>query len=167
MALWPDVDHRSGVPLYVQLVERVRWALEIGIPRPGERLPTVRALAGELAVAPNTVVKAYNELQREGLIESRAGVVTVVLGEARERGCRSARWRTSTGASGCSRAGRSRIGDRRRGTPEALQRGARAILPKGGEPEGYVMEELARIARSSRPGGGGANGDEGLGLKLR
>ena len=47
-------------------------------------MPTVRALAGELTVAPNTVVKAYNELQREGLIESRAGVGTVVVGEAEE-----------------------------------------------------------------------------------
>ena len=84
MAVWLDVDPRSGVPIYVQLVEGVRRALEVGTLRPGERLPTVRALAGELTVAPNTVVKAYNELQREGLIESRAGVGTVVVGEAGE-----------------------------------------------------------------------------------
>ncbi len=84
MALWLDVDPRSGVPIYVQLVEGVRRALEVGTLKPGERLPTVRALAGELTVAPNTVVKAYNELQREGLIESRAGVGTVVVGEAGE-----------------------------------------------------------------------------------
>lgn len=58
--------------------------MEVGTLGPGERLPTVRALAGELTVAPNTVVKAYNELQREGLIESRAGVGTVVVGEAKE-----------------------------------------------------------------------------------
>ena len=58
--------------------------MEVGTLGPGERLPTVRALAGELTVAPNTVVKAYNELQREGLIESRAGVGTVVVGEAGE-----------------------------------------------------------------------------------
>ena len=84
MVLWLDVDARSGVPIYVQLVEGVRRALEVGTLRPGERLPTVRALAGELTVAPNTVVKAYNELQREGLISSRAGVGTVVTGEAGE-----------------------------------------------------------------------------------
>ncbi len=76
-----DVDPRSGVPIYVQLVEGVRHALAVGTLRPGERLPTVRALAGELAVAPNTVVKAYNELQRAGLIESRPGVGTVVVGD--------------------------------------------------------------------------------------
>lgn len=84
MVLWLDVDARSGVPIYVQLVDGVRRALEVGTLRPGERLPTVRALAEELTVAPNTVVKAYNELQREGLISSRAGVGTVVTGEAGE-----------------------------------------------------------------------------------
>ena len=84
MALWLNVDPRSGVPIYVQLAEGVRRALEVGTLRPGERLPTVRALAGDLTVAPNTVVKAYGELQREGLVESRAGVGTVVVGEAGE-----------------------------------------------------------------------------------
>lgn len=79
MALWLEVDQRSGVPIYVQLVDGVRHALGVGTLRPGERLPTVRGLAEELAVAPNTVVKAYNELQRAGLIESRPGVGTVVV----------------------------------------------------------------------------------------
>ena len=84
MALWLDVDPRSGVPIYVQLVEGVRHALEVGTLQPGERLPTVRKLARELTVAPNTVVKAYNELQRMGLIESRPGVGTVVVGDPHE-----------------------------------------------------------------------------------
>jgi GntR family transcriptional regulator len=79
VALWLEVDTRSGVPIYVQLVEGVRHELEVGTLRSGERLPTVRALAAELTVAPNTVVKAYNELQRMGLIESRPGVGTVVV----------------------------------------------------------------------------------------
>jgi len=68
----------------VQLVEGVRHALTVGTLGPGERLPTVRTLAEELAVAPNTVVKAYNELQRAGLIESRPGVGTVVAGDLEE-----------------------------------------------------------------------------------
>ena len=88
-AIWLDVDARSGVPIYVQIVGQVRHAVEVGSLASGDRLPTVRALAGELTVAPNTVVKAYNELQRAGLIESRAGVGTIVsegVGEmARER----------------------------------------------------------------------------------
>jgi GntR family transcriptional regulator len=72
------------VPIYVQLVDGVWHALEVGTLRAGERLPTVRALAGELAVAPNTVVKAYNELQRMGVIESRPGVGTIVVAEVGE-----------------------------------------------------------------------------------
>jgi GntR family transcriptional regulator len=84
LVLWLDVDPRSGVPIYVQLVEGVRHALTVGTLKPGERLPTVRTLAEELAVAPNTVVKAYNELQRAGLIESRPGVGTVVAGDLEE-----------------------------------------------------------------------------------
>lgn len=72
------------MPIYVQLVEGVRHALEVGTLEPGERLPTVRKLAGELTIAPNTVVKAYNELQRMGLIESRPGVGTVVVGDPGE-----------------------------------------------------------------------------------
>jgi GntR family transcriptional regulator len=75
---WIDVDPRSGVPIYVQIVDQVRHALDVGGLRPGERLPTVRQLAGELAIAPNTIVKAYNELQRRGFVVSRPGVGTVV-----------------------------------------------------------------------------------------
>ena len=81
MALWLSVDPRSGVPIYLQVVEEVRHALEVGSLRAGERLPTVRALAEELKIAPNTVVKAYNELQRMGLIEGRPGAGTVVVGD--------------------------------------------------------------------------------------
>lgn len=77
-ALRLDIDTRSGVPIYVQLVEQIRHAVEVGGLGTGDRLPTVRALAEELTVAPNTVVKAYNELQRMELIESRPGVGTVV-----------------------------------------------------------------------------------------
>jgi GntR family transcriptional regulator len=66
------------MPLYLQLVEQVRHALEVGILQPGDTLPTVRALAGELTIAPNTIVKAYGELERLGLIESRAGAGTTV-----------------------------------------------------------------------------------------
>jgi len=79
-----EVDPRSGVPIYVQIVKGVRHALEVGTLQPRERLSTVRELARVLTVAPNTVVKAYNELQRMGLIESRPGVGTVVVGNPEE-----------------------------------------------------------------------------------
>ena len=78
MPNWLDVNPRSGVPLYVQLVQQITHAMEIGILQTGDQLPTVRQLASELTIAPNTIVKAYDELARLGLIESRQGVGTVV-----------------------------------------------------------------------------------------
>jgi GntR family transcriptional regulator len=84
VAVWIEVDPRSGVPIYIQIVDQVRHAVGIGGLRPGERLPTVRRLAEDLAVAPNTIVKAYNELQRMGLVESRPGVGTVVAASVEE-----------------------------------------------------------------------------------
>jgi GntR family transcriptional regulator len=78
VAVWIDVESRSGVPIYVQIADQVRHAIEAGGFGPGDRLPTVRRLAEDLAIAPNTIVKAYNELQRMGLVESRPGVGTVV-----------------------------------------------------------------------------------------
>src|SRR4051812_48205659 len=78
MAIWLDVNPRSGVPLYVQIVQQIKHAIEVGALLPGEQLPTVRQLAIELTIAPNTIVKAYNELQDLDLVESRAGVGTVV-----------------------------------------------------------------------------------------
>ncbi|MGB3683941.1 MAG: GntR family transcriptional regulator [Rubrobacteraceae bacterium] len=77
-APWLKVDTGSGVPIYVQIVDQVRHAAGVGSLEAGDRLPTVRALAKELAIAPNTVVKAYSELQRSGMIESRPGVGTVI-----------------------------------------------------------------------------------------
>jgi GntR family transcriptional regulator len=84
VAVWIEVDPRSGVPIYVQIVDQVRRAVGVGGLRSGERLPTVRRLAEDLAVAPNTIVKAYNELQRMGLVESRPGVGTVVAAGVEE-----------------------------------------------------------------------------------
>ncbi|WP_119070350.1 GntR family transcriptional regulator [Rubrobacter indicoceani] len=78
MAVSFEVDGKSGVPIYVQLAAQVRRSVEVGALGAGDRLPTVRALAGELSIAPNTIVKAYGELQRDGFIESRPGVGTVV-----------------------------------------------------------------------------------------
>lgn len=84
MAIWLHINIRSNVPIYVQLIEQIQHALEVGTLSPGDTLPSVRELASELSVAPNTIVKAYNELQRMGLIESRAGKGTVVLGKIEE-----------------------------------------------------------------------------------
>ena len=64
----------SGVPLYVQLMEQVKHAIEIGVLRPGDQLPTIRALAQELVMNSNTVVRAYRELEHEGIVELRHGL---------------------------------------------------------------------------------------------
>jgi GntR family transcriptional regulator len=82
MAIWLDVNPRSGVPLYVQIVDGVKRALAVGSLQQGDRLPTVQKLSTDLMIAPNTIVKAYGELQRLGLIESRAGAGTVVSATA-------------------------------------------------------------------------------------
>ena len=73
------VSAASAVPAYMQLVEQVRRALRLGRLEPGDRLPTVREVAAEVAVNPNTVLKAYRELEHEGLVEGRPGQGTYVV----------------------------------------------------------------------------------------
>ena len=63
----------SGVPIYLQLMEQVKHAIETGALRPGEQLPGIRPLAVELVINVNTVAKAYRELEHEGVIELRHG----------------------------------------------------------------------------------------------
>jgi GntR family transcriptional regulator len=63
----------SGVPLYLQLMEQVKHAVETGALREGDQLPTIRKLAEELVMNPNTVVRAYRELEHEGVLELRHG----------------------------------------------------------------------------------------------
>jgi GntR family transcriptional regulator len=72
------LDARSGVPTYLQLVQQVRQAVRLGILRPGDQLPTVKEVVGNLVINPNTVLKAYRELDRESLVVSRRGVGTFV-----------------------------------------------------------------------------------------
>jgi len=72
------VDGRSGVPPYLQLVQQVRQALRMGLLEVGDQLPTVREVVAAVAVNPNTVLKAYRDLEREGLLEARAGQGTFV-----------------------------------------------------------------------------------------
>lgn len=72
------LDARSGVPTYLQLVHQVRQAVQLGILEPGDQLPTVKDVVGSLAINPNTVLKAYRELDREGLVEGRRGQGTFV-----------------------------------------------------------------------------------------
>ena|SRR5437763_11563069 len=72
------LDQRSGVPTYLQLVQQVQQALRLGILQPGDQLPTVKEVVRKLAINPNTVLKAYRELDREGVTEGRRGRGTFV-----------------------------------------------------------------------------------------
>ena len=75
----------SGVPIYLQLMEQVKHAIETGALRPGDQLPGIRPLAEELVINPNTVAKAYRELEHDGVIELRHGAGAFVTGAAREK----------------------------------------------------------------------------------
>src|SRR6516164_6663368 len=74
------LDSRSGVSPYLQIVQQVRQALRLGLLREGDQLPTVKEVVAQLAINPNTVLKAYRELEHEGLASARPGVGTFVTG---------------------------------------------------------------------------------------
>ena len=75
----------SGVPIYLQLMEQVKHAIETGALRPGEQLPGIRPLAEELVINANTVAKAYRELEHEGVIELRHGAGAFVSATGRPK----------------------------------------------------------------------------------
>ncbi|MFI0165134.1 GntR family transcriptional regulator [Streptomyces sp. NPDC017095] len=72
------IDRHSGVATYVQIVQQTKQALRLGLLVPGDRLPTAREVVEATAINPNTVLKAYRELEREGLVEARRGLGTFV-----------------------------------------------------------------------------------------
>ncbi len=67
------VDPRSGVPIYLQVIEQIKRSVALGILGTGEQLPTVKQLALDLTINPNTVAKAYRELERDGVIDTAPG----------------------------------------------------------------------------------------------
>jgi GntR family transcriptional regulator len=73
-----SLDGRSGVSPYLQVVQQVRQALRLGLLKKGDQLPTVKDVVARLAINPNTVLKAYRELERDGLIAARPGIGTFV-----------------------------------------------------------------------------------------
>ncbi len=72
------LEKRTGVAPYMQLVQQVKQALRLGLLQPGDQLPPVREVIAKIAINPNTVFKAYRELEHEGLVESRPGLGTFV-----------------------------------------------------------------------------------------
>jgi GntR family transcriptional regulator len=73
-----SIDHKSGVPLYRQIIESVKFAIARGELTPGDRLPTVRQLAVDLEVNPNTVIRAYREMELGGVLDTQQGSGTYV-----------------------------------------------------------------------------------------
>lgn len=72
------LDARSGVSPYLQIVQQVRHALRLGLLHEGDQLPTVKDVVARLAINPNTVLKAYRELEHEGLVAAKPGIGTFV-----------------------------------------------------------------------------------------
>ncbi len=156
------LDGRSGVSPYLQVVQQVRQALRLGLLREGDQLPTVKDVVATLAINPNTVLKAYRELERDGLVAARPGVGTFVTrtlagrlaGRARTAAARP-RALARPGASG--RGGRR---EHRGAVPQRLSRRAAGrsvtaaiVTTRPGQavpaPVGVVRTAPSR----SRPGG--------------
>ena len=76
------ISNRSGVPPYLQLVQQIKQDIRLGLLTEGDKLPAVREVVTMIAINPNTVVKAYRELENQGYIEKRAGIGTFVSKQA-------------------------------------------------------------------------------------
>ncbi|MBV8154233.1 MAG: GntR family transcriptional regulator [Candidatus Eremiobacteraeota bacterium] len=84
------VDPRSGVPIYLQIIEQVKRSVALGVLQAGEQLPTVKQLALDLTVNPNTVARAYRELERDSVIETSPGRGSFVRGNGVATSARAA-----------------------------------------------------------------------------
>lgn len=73
-----ELDPRTGVPAYLQIVQQVKRALRLGVLEVGDQLPTVREVVATIAINPNTVLKAYRDLEHEGLVATQPGRGTFV-----------------------------------------------------------------------------------------
>jgi GntR family transcriptional regulator len=123
----------SGVPIYLQLMEQVKHAIETGALRPGEQLPGYRPLAEELVMNVNTVAKAYRELEHEGVIELRHGA----------------------GAFVSTKAGASKLADRVRASQPLVASTVEKLRAKGLTDEEIRRLFEAELAGSLKTGGHG------------
>lgn len=76
--MWFHIDPAAGMPIYIQIIDQVKRATAGGLLKPGDQLPSVRELAMELTVNPNTIARAYQELERDGVITTVRGRGTFV-----------------------------------------------------------------------------------------
>ena len=93
------IDAADNTPVYEQIMSQVKYAIATGVQRPGEALPSVRQLAVDILVNPNTVARSYRELEREGIVERRRGIGLFVTEDA-PRMCRRERRTLITGKMG-------------------------------------------------------------------
>ena len=75
------VDPSSGTPIYLQIIEQIKWQVASGKLRIGDKIPTVRDLATDLKVNPNTVAKSYRDLYHQGILEGRPGQGSFIAGD--------------------------------------------------------------------------------------
>jgi GntR family transcriptional regulator len=115
------VDPRSGIPLYLQLIEQVKRAVALGVLTSGEQLPTVKALALDLTINPNTVARVYRELERDGVIETSPGRGSFVRANGQPNARRTAEDVAERSFSAAIREARS-LGLDRNAVQEALAR---------------------------------------------
>jgi GntR family transcriptional regulator len=85
MGLFRKLEPATGQPLYLQLMQQIRHAMETGALQDGAQLPSIRALADELVVSPNTVIKAYSELAHDGVLDLRHGAGAFICVKRRTR----------------------------------------------------------------------------------
>jgi GntR family transcriptional regulator len=84
------VDPRSGVPIYLQIAEQVKRSVALGLLAPGEQLPTVKQMSAELVVNPNTISRAYRELEHEQIVDTLPGRGSFISGDGTVAGARRA-----------------------------------------------------------------------------
>jgi|SRR5579871_3096016 len=102
----PGLDLRSGVPVYRQIVDQVTGGVAAGILSEGDQLPTVRQLAVDLAINPNTVIRAYRELELQGVLQTQQGTGTFISAKGAQRNGAERRRRLAQLAGECAaRAG--------------------------------------------------------------
>jgi GntR family transcriptional regulator len=82
--MYLKIDPSSGVPIYLQIIEGVKLSIAAGVLKPDDQLPSVRQLAQDVRVNPNTVAKAYNEMERDGIIQTRRGEGTFVSSDNKD-----------------------------------------------------------------------------------
>jgi GntR family transcriptional regulator len=127
-----NLNPASGLPLYLQLIESIKHAVETGALRPGEQLPAIRRVAEDLVMNPNTVVRAYRELEHEGILEVRQGSGAYVS---------------------MSVQGRTKVTRKAQAVIQAAVERVAALGLSGEEIRRLVENELAQIRAGASPGG--------------